>query len=85
RMQTNNIFALKEAVLMGLGAAVMPHWFVAKNLTSGDLINLLPNWHAPALDINVAYLPNRYQTKRLRAFLQSLEKAIPEIEGIEAL
>lgn len=84
RMQTNNIFALKEAVSMGLGAAVMPHWFVAENLKCGEMINLLPRWRARDLDINVAYLPSRHQTKRLRAFLKSLDEAIPRIEGILA-
>lgn len=83
RMQTNNIFALKEAALMGLGMAVMPRWFVADEISSGMLIDVLPKWRAPILDIHVAYLPGRHQTLRLRTFLSVLEDSIPTIEGVD--
>ena len=82
RTQTNNIFALKEAVLMGLGFAVMPHWFAASELKSGALIDILPTWRAPALDVHVAYLPGRHQTLRLTTFLNALREQVPKISGI---
>jgi DNA-binding transcriptional LysR family regulator len=82
RMQTNNVFALKEAALMGLGMAIMPRWFVADELIKGDLVDLLPTWRAPSLDIHVAYLPGRHQTLRLRTLLTTLEAKVQTIEGI---
>ncbi len=82
RVQTNNLFALKEAALMGLGIAVMPRWFVASELTSGKLVDLLPKWRAPALDVHVAYLPGRHQTLRLTTFLETLRAQVPGISGI---
>lgn len=84
-MQTNNMFALKEAALMGLGAAVMPRWFVASELGSGALVDVLPTWRAPSLDVQVAYLPGRYQTLRLSSFLAVLREQIPCIDGVESL
>ncbi len=83
RMRTNNIFALKEAAVMGLGAAVLPHWFVATELDKGTLIDLLPAWRAPSLDVHVAYLPGRHQTLRLKTFLATLREQVPGIDGIE--
>lgn len=83
RVRTNNIFALKEATQMGLGMAVMPNWFIADELRAGKLVNLLPKWQAPSLDIHVAYLPGRHRTLRLKAFLDLLETMIPGIEGVE--
>ncbi|MEM9208680.1 MAG: LysR family transcriptional regulator [Pseudomonadota bacterium] len=83
RMRTNNIFALKEAALMSLGAAVVPRWFVATELESGALIDVLPAWRAPSLNIHVAYLPARYQTLRLRTFLATLREQVPKIDGVE--
>lgn len=83
RMQTNNIFALKEAALMGLGAAVLPRWFVSSELGSGTLVDVLPAWRAPSLDVHVAYLPGRHQTLRLKTFLAMLRERVPGIEGIE--
>ncbi len=84
RLQTNNIFALKEAALMGLGIAVMPRWFVAAELKRGDLVDILPAWRAAPLDVHVAYLPGRHQTLRLKTFLATLRDAVPEISGIFA-
>ncbi len=85
RLKTNNIVALKEAVLMGLGIAVMPRWFVADELAAGEIIDLLPDWRAPSLDIHVAYLRGRYQTLRLRAWLETLRDAVPAIDGMRLL
>ncbi|TQV78028.1 LysR family transcriptional regulator [Exilibacterium tricleocarpae] len=83
RMRTNNIVALKEAALMGVGIAVMPKWFVAQELEEGSLVDLLPGWQAPSLDIHVAYLPGRHQPLRLRAFLDALQTGIAAIAGIK--
>lgn len=83
RLRTNNIVALKKAAVAGIGMAVMPRWFVANELKTGRLIDLLPNWRAPRLDVNVAYLPGRHQTKRLRLFLETLERRLPAIAGLD--
>ncbi len=84
RMRTNNIVALKEAAVMGLGMSVMPRWFVDSELADGTLVDMLPDWRAPTLSIHVAYLPGRHQPRRLRAFLDELRTAVPTIDGIEA-
>ncbi len=78
---TNNIFALKELVMMGLGMAVMPKWFIDDELSNKQLINLLPKWQAPALDVHIAYLPARYQPLRLRAFTQLIINEFSCIPG----
>ncbi|MEO1080322.1 MAG: LysR family transcriptional regulator [Pseudomonadota bacterium] len=84
RMRTNNIFALKEAALAGIGMAILPKWFIAQELREGHLVDLLPRWRAPWLDIQVAYLPARQQPLRLREFLNSVLRHAPEIDGIGA-
>ncbi|MEM6810809.1 MAG: LysR family transcriptional regulator [Pseudomonadota bacterium] len=84
RMQTNNIFALKASVLAGLGMGVMPHWFVDEDLKAGRLVDVLPAWRAPQLPIHIAYASDRYQSARLRAFIEVLTTRVPEISGIDA-
>ncbi|MEM1262866.1 MAG: LysR family transcriptional regulator [Pseudomonadota bacterium] len=84
RLQTNNIVALKEAALMGLGLAVLPSWFVVDELARGTLVDALPTWRAPSLSINVAYLPGKHQTQRLKAFLLALKNEVPRIAGVAA-
>ena len=82
RMRTNNVFALKEAALAGIGVAVLPKWFIGEELQAGRLVDLLPKWRAPYLDIQVAYLPARHQPLRLREFVSTVTQRIPKINGI---
>ena len=79
---TNNIFALHQAALRGIGYTVVPRWFVEADLAKGTLRDVLPHWRAPELAINVAFLPSRRQTVRLRAFVDHIAKAILQIPGV---
>lgn len=82
RFASNNIFAVHRAVLKGIGAAVLPRWFVEDNLKAGRLVNPLPNRRAAELTINMAYMPARHQSKRLTMFLQAVAEGIENIPGI---
>jgi len=81
-LATNNIMSLKRAVQSGLGAAVLPRWFVAEELENGTLVDLLPDWRAATLDVNLAYLPARRQPRRLSAFIEALETGFRQIPGM---
>ena len=84
-ISTNNILSVKEAVLMGAGMAVMPKWFVEDELQSGKLVDILPQYRAPTLTIHIAYLPNPYQPKRLKVFIEALKEKISTIQGINLI
>lgn len=84
-MRTNNIFAVKEAAMLGLGSAVLPEWFITDELGNGLLMDLLPGWRAPSLDIHIAYLPAKHQPLRLRAFIDLLKDSVPRMAGIDAV
>lgn len=79
---TNNIFALQRAALKGVGVAVLPRWFVQKELDEGRLLDILPNWRAARLTINAAFLPAREQPKRLSLFLAALTRGVQQIPGV---
>ena len=83
RLSSNNIVAVKEAVAMGLGMAVLPRWFIHDELKRESFVDVLPHWRAPALAIHVAYLPGRHQPRRLRAFLDYVVAQVPTIPGIQ--
>lgn len=70
---SNNILAIHRAALQGIGYAVMPRWFVADDLESETLTELLPGWSAPALTIHAAFPPAHRQTLRVRRFAEHLE------------
>lgn len=83
-LSTNNIMSLKRAAVSGLGAAVLPRWFVSEELEAGSLVDILPDWRAAKLDVNLAYLPARRQPPRLTAFIDTLEVRFREIPGMVA-
>lgn len=84
RMATTNIVALKQAVLMGIGMAVLPRWFIEDELKNKSLVEVNPLWRAATLVVNIAYLPGRHQPLRLRAFINSLHEKVPRIQGLSA-
>lgn len=83
RMVTNNISAVRQATLAGLGFSVMPRWLVEQDLQQQQLVDILPKWRAPKLTINVASLPGRHRPRRLQRFLDVLKEAVPLIPGVE--
>ncbi|MEO1249245.1 MAG: LysR family transcriptional regulator [Pseudomonadota bacterium] len=83
-LSTNNIMSLKRAAVCGLGAALLPRWFVSDELEAGSLVDILPGWRAARLDVNLAYLPARRQPQRLTVFIDMLEARFRDIPGMVA-
>ncbi|MDJ0758820.1 MAG: LysR family transcriptional regulator [Woeseiaceae bacterium] len=83
-LETNNIFALKESVLAGIGMAIVPEWFVVEELGNGQLLDILPGWEAPRLRISAAYSPGRHRPQRLNVFLKHIADGVLGMKGIEA-
>ena len=81
---SNNIFSVYQAARMAVGFAVMPRWFVDRDLESGALVDVLPGWRAPELAITAAYLPARRRTRRLIAFREHMVRAIQAVPGVAA-
>ena len=69
RMATNNVFAQWQAVLAGMGLAIMPRWFILDELSEGRVINMAPGLEAQRLPINVATSSTRARPKRLELFI----------------
>jgi len=69
--------AVRDAALMGLGITVVFSHAVLKDLRSGDLRALLPNWRifSDAIEDNTLYLSyaqDRYQTFAARRLIEFL-------------
>ena len=54
-IRCNNDFALKQFALDGLGLALFPRFFVARELASGKLVQAIPDYPPPELSINAVY------------------------------
>lgn len=69
RFRTNSSEALREAVLGGLGFAVLPTWFFTEEVTSGRLRPVLTGWEPPRGAISAVYPSRRNLAPRTRAVI----------------
>lgn len=78
----NNSEALREAVLRGLGIALLPTFTIGADLRAGRLQRVLDGFRAHGTfgsDVYAVYLPTRYLSPKVRAFLDFLvERFAPE-------
>lgn len=82
RMYTDNLYAMRNAVLLGVGAAIGSYWALREELDSGRLVQLAPDWQAAPLPIWLIYPPARFYPARLRRFIEIMRVAVPQAFGI---
>ncbi|WP_313466328.1 LysR family transcriptional regulator [Stenotrophomonas sp.] len=82
RLLTDNLFVVQRAAVAGLGAAVVSAWLVADDLAEGRLVQLLPQWQAPPLPVHLVFPAARQQPLRLRAFIDAMKEALPQLHGM---
>lgn len=78
RMSTDSLYALRSAVLLGLGVGVVSSWAVADDLAQGALLHLLPQWSATSLPVYLIYPYANFYPAKLRRFVEILRPAIVE-------
>ncbi len=57
------------AAIAGVGVLLQPFEIVEPYLSSGQLVTLLPEYHAPTLPMHILYAPDRRMTPKLRSFI----------------
>lgn len=75
-LQANSAELLRQAVLSGLGIAMLAHWLVRDDVTAGRLVPVLQGYEANPGPMDVAlhalYQPNRRGSHKIRAFVDLL-------------
>lgn len=78
-LRVNDDDALSEAVLGGLGIALLPTFIIGKALQTGRLRSVLSDYVPLERHIYAMYLPNRHLSAKVRAFIDYfLERIGPE-------
>lgn len=68
----NNPTALREAAIGGLGVIRLTSFVVSQDVAAGRLESVLDEYASPDTDIYLVYLPNRYLSRKTRAFIDFL-------------
>ena len=72
RLQSNNGDFLKELALKGHGLIVMPTFVCWRELQSGELLRVLPDYELASLNAYAIYPQNRFLSQSARGFIDFL-------------
>lgn len=67
-MYFNNGSAVTAAAVAGLGIAYLPRAEIEHQLQTGDLVEILGDWHMASMPISIVYPSTRHVSAKVRAF-----------------
>lgn len=82
RLSTDSLYAMRNALLCGMGVGIVSSWVVEEDLAAGRLIHMFPEWQAPELPINLVYPYAWYYPARLLSFMQIMRTAFQGARGV---
>ncbi len=68
----NDIPAIKQLVLEGLGISLLQDFLVAEEVSRGDLVPLLPDYNIPPVPVYVIYPERKLLSPKIRAMVDFL-------------
>ncbi|MDO4698156.1 MAG: LysR family transcriptional regulator [Pasteurellaceae bacterium] len=75
---SNNGYSLVQMAKSGLGIINIPKFLVKNELSSGELVHILPNLRQAPLDINVLYPHRRYLSPKVRVAIEFFVELMKE-------
>jgi DNA-binding transcriptional LysR family regulator len=78
-LSTDSLYALRTAVIQGLGVGVISSWIVADDIAHGRLIHLTPQWRAAPLPMTLIYPYASHYPAKLRRFVEIVREAVPAV------
>jgi DNA-binding transcriptional LysR family regulator len=76
-MLLDTVTAVREAAIEGAGFTVLPEWMAERDLASGRLVELVPEWRIAPAELHLAHAAAGPLSQRVRSLLDYLEKEIP--------
>ncbi|PJG57403.1 LysR substrate-binding domain-containing protein, partial [Aeromonas cavernicola] len=71
KVQCNNVLPLRQFALAGLGIALQPEGEISDDLAHGRLLELLPDYRSPMMEIH-AITPQREIPEKVRRVIEAL-------------
>jgi DNA-binding transcriptional LysR family regulator len=74
RLKVTQGEGLREAVICGLGLAVISEWLFTPELKSGQVVQILEDWSLPTTNLFAVYPTGRLASAKARAFVSFVER-----------
>ncbi|MCX9147343.1 LysR substrate-binding domain-containing protein [Erythrobacter sp. WG] len=68
RLRVTAAEGLRAAVLADMGLAVVSEWMFGREIASGAVVRLLPEWSLPSIDLWALFPSGRLASAKARAF-----------------
>ncbi len=82
RLRMNNLEAVRQAVLQGIGIGYLPSWMVADELRSGVVVALLTDHAAGRTPLNAVYSAERLLPLRASVFIEFIAAVLSTTAGL---
>ncbi|UQS18167.1 LysR family transcriptional regulator [Pseudomonas sp. HS6] len=79
RLVFNELLAIKQAVVLGLGIGFISEWFIQEELASGVLVPVLMPWCPSFGGLRLYYSGHRFVPARLRALIDLVHELRPNL------
>jgi DNA-binding transcriptional LysR family regulator len=83
RLVANDSVVVREAAVAGLGIALLPEPSCAAEIARGDLVRVLPEWHAPEGSIHIVFTAQKGMPGALRAFIDHVVEAFQATPSLD--
>jgi len=70
--------AIKAMTLQGAGVSILPDFFVKKEIESGTLVRLVPDWRLPSGGIHAVYPPTQFRSAATKRFAELFAESLRE-------
>lgn len=69
RMSINDLTMVRNLTLSGMGIALMPSFYCKNEISSGKLVQVLPQWQTAQSPIHFVYPAQKFVSSKLSAFI----------------
>jgi len=76
RLRTNSSEVIRQAVMTGMGVGYAPTWLFEPELTSGQVVRLMPDWETPISPVQLISPPERKQSAKVATFVQHVARSL---------
>ena len=77
-MLVDDFLILKQMTIEGLGVAIIPSYMCETELANGKLIQVLPNWNMPEVNVYALYPKHRLSVPKVKVFLDFIQEVFKQ-------